>query len=396
MGILLDVVYPWWTYIILKMKNKRGIKMNSNNRKKNIITASIIGILSNIILAVVKIIIGTMASSISIVLTAVNNISDALSSIITITATKYAGKRPDKSHPFGYGRIEYVSALTISIIITYVGVTAVVESVKELMDPSTPDYTSTTLLVMAITGIIKIVMSIYTQKVGRENDSGSLIASGIEARMDAFVSFSIIIAALIYMKWRVQLDALLGLIIAIMLVYSSIIIMKETISKILGQRVSVDLVKDIKRSICELDDVDGVYDLVLNNYGPNSYIGSLHIEVPDFWTADRIDALSRKIAGKVHKEYGIVVSAIGIYSVNTSDDFASEVKKDIESIVDRYEGALQMHGFYLSKKNMSMSFDVVMDFSSKDRGEEFNRLCHEIRSKYSDYEITITMDIDAS
>lgn len=370
--------------------------MDLSNRKRNIIRASVIGILSNIILAIIKVIIGTLSSSISIVLTAVNNFTDALSSIITITATRYAGKKPDKSHPFGYGRIEYVSSLTISIIITYVGISAVVESVQELLNPSKPNYTFITLLIMGITGAIKIVLSIYTHRVGKTNDSDSLVASGLEARMDAFVSFSIILAAIIYLKWKIQLDAFLGLIIALMLVKSSIEIMKETVSKILGQRVKLELVKEIKNSICQLEDVDNVYDLVLNNYGPSSYVGSLHIEVPDYWTADRIDALERKIAGKVYKEYGIVISAIGIYSVNTKDEFANKVKEQIENIVKKYEGALQMHGFYLNRKNMSMSFDVVMDFSVKDRGEEFKRLCQEIKERYNQYEITIIMDIDAS
>ena len=265
------------------------------NRDRIIIRTSIIGILANVFLAAFKAVIGLTAHSIAIVMDAVNNISDAASSVITIVGTKLAGKEPDKKHPFGYGRIEYLSAMVISLLVLYAGVTALVESVKKIIHPNVPDYTAASLIIVAVAVIVKIVLGRYVKHVGEEVNSDSLVNSGEDATLDSVISASTIVAAIIYLVFGLSLEAWLGAVIALVIIKSGIEMLRDTISQILGEKNDPDLAKNIKETVCSFPDVHGAYDLVLNNYGPDKWNGSIHMEVPDTLTADRLDQLIRDI-----------------------------------------------------------------------------------------------------
>ena len=184
------------------------------DRNQKIIKTSFLGIGVNVLLSILKLVVGTISGSIAITLDAVNNLSDALSSVITIIGTKIAGKEPDKKHPFGYGRVEYISASIIAVLVLYAGVTSLIESVKAIIHPEAPSYTAPLLIIVAAAVVIKYVLGRYFVRVGRSVDSGSLIASGKEANLDALVSLSTLAAALIYLKWNVSLEAWLGAISA--------------------------------------------------------------------------------------------------------------------------------------------------------------------------------------
>ena len=194
------------------------------DRDKKIIRTSIIGIGANVLLAAFKAVIGLASNSVAIVLDAVNNLSDAMSSLITIIGTKLAAKEPDRKHPLGYGRIEYLSAMIISAIVLYAGITALVESVKKIIDPATPDYSTIGLIIVGAAVLVKILLGRYVEGVGKKVASDSLIASGKDALFDAVLSFSTLVAAVIYIFWHVRLEAWLGAIIALFIIKAGLII----------------------------------------------------------------------------------------------------------------------------------------------------------------------------
>ena len=240
------------------------------NREKTIVRTSIIGIAANIVLAAFKAAVGVFSHSIAIVLDAVNNLSDALSSVITIVGTKLAGKGPDKKHPLGHGRVEYLTAMVIAVLVMYAGITSLVESVKQIINPEMPDYKGVSLIIIAVSVLAKVVLGRYVKSVGERVKSDSLIASGTDATMDAAISASTLVAAGIFLWKGLSLEAYLGLIISLVIIKAGIDILRETISQIIGERVDSDLAVDIKKTVTGFEDVAGAYDLVLHSYGPDT------------------------------------------------------------------------------------------------------------------------------
>ena len=368
----------------------------TDNRNKVIVRTSVIGIIANVFLAAFKAVIGLTTNSIAIVMDAVNNISDAASSVITIIGTKLAGKEPNKKHPFGYGRIEYLSAMIISILVLYAGVTAFIESVKKIIHPEQPDYSVVSLIIVAVAVLVKIILGLFVKSTGKKVNSDSLVNSGSDALLDSIISASTLAAAAIFLIFHVSLEAWLGAIIALVIIKSGFEMLKETLSKILGERVDAELARDIKKTISDFEEVKGVYDLVMHNYGPDSYNGSVHIEVPDTLSADDLDKLLRKIQVKVYQTHNVILTAIGVYSYNTKDSEALEARKKVYEIVLEVPNVIQMHGFYLDKAEKTIRFDFVVSFNAKDRNEVYKEVCSKVQSEYPDYTLQITMDTDFS
>ena len=367
-----------------------------NTRDKIIIRTSIIGIIANAFLAGFKAVIGLATNSIAIIMDAVNNISDAASSVITIIGTKLAGKAPDRKHPFGYGRIEYLSSMVISLIVLYAGVTALVESIKKIITPETPDYGTTSLIIVGVAVIVKIILGRYVKSVGKSVNSDSLINSGDDAVLDSVISASTLVAAGIYLIFGISLEAWLGALISLVIIKAGLEMLKDTLSKILGERVDAQLARDLKHTISEYDEVNGVYDLVMHNYGPDSYNGSVHIEVPDTLSADELDKLLRKIQVRVYKEHNVILTAIGVYSYNTRDPEAVKARERVTEIVTKEEYVIQMHGFYIDKAEKTIRFDFVVSFDADDRSAVYRNVCEKVQKEYPDYTLQIAMDTDFS
>lgn len=366
------------------------------SREKKIVKTSIIGIVANVFLAGFKAVIGLMSNSIAIILDAVNNISDAGSSLITIIGTKLAGREPDKKHPFGYGRIEYLSAMIISVIVLYAGITSFMESVKQIIHPETPDYSTVSLIIVAVAVVVKILLGRYVKSVGVKVNSDSLINSGEDATLDSIISASTLVAAGVFLLFHISLEAWLGAIISVVIIKSGIEMLRDTISQILGERNDKDLAKAIHDTVMSFPDVQGAYDLVLNNYGPDTWNGSIHIEVPDTYSADRLDQLIREITMKVLSEYHVILTAIGVYSVNTKDEDVIRARQQVEEIVFSHEFIRQMHGFYLLKDQKTMRFDIVVSFDAKDRRTVYNEVVSDVQKAFPDYELQVAMDTDFS
>ena len=376
------------------MKNKDTGRTLS--RDAVIVRTSIIGIVANVLLAAFKAFVGLTANSIAIVMDAVNNLSDAESSIITIVGTKLAGKEPDRKHPFGYGRIEYLSAMVISILVLNAGITSFVESVKKIIHPDTPDYRAASLIIVAVAVVVKIILGRYVKSVGEKVHSDSLVNSGEDARLDAIISASTLVAAAIYLLFHISLDAWLGAIIAAVIIKSGFEMLRETLSRILGERTDAEKARDIKATVTSYPEISGVYDLVLHNYGPDSYNGSIHIEVPDTLSADALDKLIRKVTLDVFQKHNVILTAIGVYSINTKDPEAIAARENVRKIVMSNPYILQMHGFYLDKTEKTIRFDVVVSFDASDRRQVYQEICDKVQQEYPDYTLQVAMDTDFS
>ena len=374
----------------------RGTTAGETPRDKVIVRTSIVGIAANVLLATFKAVVGLMSNSIAIVLDAVNNISDAASSVITIVGTKLAARQPDKKHPFGYGRIEYLSAMVISMLVLYAGVTSLVESVQQILEPETPDYQPVTLVIVAVGVVAKVVLGRYVKGVGERVNSDSLVNSGEDATLDSIISASTLVAAGIFLASGISLEAWLGAIISIVIVKSGLEMLGETLSQILGESVDAELARDIKATVRSFPEVMGAYDLVLNNYGPDTFNGSVHVEVPDTFTASDIDDLQRKIQVKVFMEHNVALTAIGVYSVNTTDERAVEMRKKVYGAALSVDYVLQAHGFYVDEEAKTIRFDVVVSLGAKDRRAVVEAVVAKVRELYPDYTPVVAMDTDFS
>ncbi|MBQ6125530.1 MAG: cation transporter [Erysipelotrichaceae bacterium] len=363
-------------------------------RSRKIIRTSIIGIAANVFLSALKAVIGLLSHSIAIVLDAVNNISDAASSLITIIGTRLAGKKADRRHPFGYGRIEYLSAMLISMIVLYAGITSFIESIKKIIHPDIPDYSTASLIIIGAGVLVKVLLGSYVKKTGEEVNSDSLINSGEDARMDALISVTTLIAAVIYLTTGISLEAWLGALISILIIKSGAEMVMTTVSHLLGEPADVKLAIALKKTVNEFPEVSGVYDLVLHDYGPDNYNGSLHIEVKDTMTANEIDQLIREITDAVYVKHSVLLTAISVYSLNTRNKEVIRILDEVKKIVLSHEQVKQMHGFYLNQKDKVMRFDAVVSFDADDRNRVFEETLASVKEAFPDYDISANMDMD--
>lgn len=363
-------------------------------RQKVIMRTSWIGIGTNLLLSIMKVVLGILSNSVAILMDAVNNISDAASSLITIIGTWLAAKKQDQKHPFGYGRIEYFSTLLIAMLIFYAGVTSLKKSIEALLVPPVPDYQNITLFFLAIGVFVKFLLGSYFRKVGKDVHSDSLWNSGTEALFDAVVSISTLIAALIYLLTKISIEAWLGLLISVWIIKSGFFMLKEIISKLLGERINVKLAQDILECIEKEEGVYGAYDLVLNDYGPDTYTGSVHVEVLDTWNADQIDQLLRKLQKKVYQQCHVFLTVIGIYARNTTRKKDRILQNRIQEIVMSHPYVLEVHDFYIEQRIRQIRFDTVISFESHDRQKEVETIQKELEDKYPDYDFYITLDTD--
>lgn len=365
------------------------------NREKTIVRTSIVGILANVLLAAFKAAVGLASSSVAVVMDAVNNLSDALSSVITIIGTKLAGKEPDKKHPLGYGRIEYLSTMVIAVIVLYAGVTSLVESVKKIVEPVTPDYSATALVIIAVAVVVKVGLGLYVKKRGERVDSDSLVASGRDALNDSIISLSTLVAAGIYLGFHISLEAWLGAVISFVVIKSGVDILRETVSDILGERIDAETAHAVKNTICEVEGVQGAYDLIINKYGPNTQIGSVHIEVPDTLSIKELDALERTIAEEVYRKHHVALTGISIYCVRT-DGESAWAELAVRKIAGQYPDIIQLHGFNLDAKAKTMTFDIIVSYDSEDRKGVYDKMVEKVQEAFPDYTLHVQLDLDIS
>ncbi|MBR4762473.1 MAG: cation transporter [Clostridia bacterium] len=375
------------------MSNK-SIEEMSASREKAIVKTSVVGIVTNLFLVAFKAFVGFVSNSIAVILDAVNNLSDALSSVVTIIGAKLGAKAPNKKHPLGYGRIEYLSSMIVAAIVLYAGITSAVESVKKIITPEAADYNTVSLIIISVAIAVKLILGQYVKRQGKKHNSGALVASGSDALFDAVLSASVLASAIVYLVCDISLEAYVGVIISAFIIKAGIEMMIDTVNDILGKRSEKEETDRIKALICEEPEVRGAYDLILFNYGPNKNYASVHIELPDTMNVDEVDRVNRRIETKVYREAGIILTGIGVYSYNTADDEAAQMRNSVQETVLAHDWALQLHGFYADTKKKTMRFDVVLSFDIE-KAEALCTLTKEIKELYPDYTLQIVPDIDA-
>ncbi|MDC7236931.1 MAG: cation diffusion facilitator family transporter [Sphaerochaetaceae bacterium] len=364
---------------------------NKLSRDKQIIKTSVIGIISNILLSAFKLIIGLLSSSIAIMMDAINNLSDALSSIITIIGMKLALKPADNKHPLGHGRIEYLSALIVSSLVFFAGATSLIESVKKIFNPTTSNYTFLMVLFIIIAIFVKLILGKYTKKVGESVNSTALIASGSDATFDALVSASTLVSALIAIIWDINIDGYIGVAISLVIIKAGWDMLSDTLDRILGTRIDSKLSKEIKAKIKDEDMVIGVYDLILHNYGPETMIGSVHIELDEKITTKEIYELTRKLRMDMFDQYGIILT-FGIYAANSEDPKVKEIMEMINTYILKIDGIIQMHAFYINFEAKQLSFDIVVDFNIEDKFALRDSIKDHLQQIYPTFDIFIAVD----
>ncbi len=370
--------------------------MTSKKRNQIVIRTSIIGILSNIALAFIKAVIGIFTNSIAIVIDAVNNLSDVLSSTVTIIGTRLSGKSPDKEHPLGHGRLEYVSAMIIGIIIIYAGVGGLVGSIKKIVAPPEVNYDFVSLLIIAITVLVKIVLGIYVKRTGERIESLSLIASGKDALFDSLISAATLVSALLFVWKGIRVEAWIACIISMLVIKAGIKMLRETGSKIIGERLDSDLTRKIKATISAHKGVYGTHDLILHNYGNHVVIGSANIEIANNFNADQIDELTRHLKREIYSKYNVELTAIGIYAYADPKSITAKVRYDVLDIVLSNSGVMGLHGFFMDKNKKCITFDMIVGFDVKNPNEIYDQVMSSLKAKYPRYEFIITMDTDIS
>lgn len=374
----------------------KGKVMSQQNRERTIVKTSVVGIVTNVLLAAFKAAVGLSANSLSIVLDAVNNLTDTLSSAVTILGAKLASRKPDREHPMGHGRYEYLSALVVVAIILYAGVTALIESVRKIIEPQAASYSTVTLVIVAAAVVVKIALGTYVSAKGKQVNSRSLLASGRDALFDALISTSVLAAAFVYIFTGIALEAYVGLLIAGVIIKAGVEMLGGTLDDILGHRPDPELSRAIKATICEDPDVLGAFDLMVEDYGADLTIAAVHVEVCDTKTAMEIDAMTRRIQATVLERHHVALATVGIYSHNTTDATVESMRTEITNVVMKHEGVVQMHGFYVDTQRECASFDLIIDFAVPNRQGLYEHIVDDVSTLYPTYDFSITLDRDLS
>ncbi|MDY3014796.1 MAG: cation diffusion facilitator family transporter [Evtepia sp.] len=365
-------------------------------RDRLIVRTSVIAIVTNLCLVGFKVLVGLMANSIAIVLDAMNNLSDALSSVITILGTKLASRPPDKKHPFGYGRVEYLTAILISCLILFAGVSFAVTSVKKIIHPDETNYSLVTVVIVVVAIVTKLVLGAYTRRMGKETESDALVASGADATFDAVISAGTLVGALVAMATEYVIDGWIGALISLAIMKAGLELLMDTLSSIVGRRADSALTKEMKQRLCTVDGILGAYDLVLHNYGPTRTIGAVNVAVYDWRTAAELHAISKQAQQLILDEYAIQLY-VGFYAVNTQEDDLKELEQSVREYVQAQPYVLSMHAFYEDSRTKAISFDVVIDFAASNvRRELAHGLEEALEAQHPGRSFSIRIDRDYS
>ncbi|MBS7136270.1 MAG: cation transporter [Veillonella parvula] len=368
---------------------------NSAARNRGITLASIKGIIGNVVLVIFKMIVGLASNSIAIILDAVNNLTDVLSSVLTIVGTKLAAKGADKEHPFGHGRIEYMTTMAIAFIILGAGIGSLKESVEKIIHPEVSTFDIPGLVIIAVAIVVKVVMGRYIKAQGEKYKSDALVASGIDALFDAVITFATLVSAGLVFFFNFDIQGYVGAVISVLILKAAYDILREMYNHLLGIRADDNLIRNIKETIAQHPNVGGVYDLVLNSYGPGETIGSVHISVPDSMTMAEVHPLTKGIAVHLYKKFGINMT-VGVYAENKPSVEVLEIRKALDQVISLYTHVVQVHAFYVQEEKKVIYYDIIFDFDEEDPHGTLEKIKAEMQKRYPDYTQFAIVDTDFS
>lgn len=376
-----------------KMEDSTGDGKISYKRMIRVIITSIVGILVNVALGAIKVIVGLASNSIAIISDAINNFSDSISSIVTIVTMAIVGKGATRKHPFGFGRMEYFSSMIIAVLVLVTGTEFLINSVRKIITPEESTYTTMALILLVVAILAKIFLGIYTKKSGKKNNSPNLVASGQDALSDAIITGVTFIAALVTKFTGLIIDGWVGAVVSLFVLKAGVEIVLDVISKLMGDRPEPELADELMEKIRNTEGIEGAYDLILHNYGPNIYIGNVNVELDEQLTIRDAYKVIHPLNIELFNEYGVFFY-FGFYSINVQDEEVYHMRNAIKATLLEDPDVLQIHAFFVDTKEKQMSFDAVISFDIKEPLPKILELKGKVRELYPDYDVTIVPDRD--
>jgi len=368
-------------------------KQDPNTRDGVITTTSGMGIVANLLIALVKMIAGTIASSIAIISEGVNNLADALTSILTLIGSKLATKHPDEKHPFGYGRIEYLTSLAVSALIIVSGAKVLKSAIKLIFKPEEISISYLSLAIVAVTAVIKYFLGSYTVKMGKKIGSGSLEAVGGECKGDSFASLITIVAAVVFILFKLNIDAYAGVITSLLIIKAGGEVLLDTISELIGRPGKKELAQQLYHEIRNTKGIINAVDLMLHNYGPDAYSGSVNVEIDHSANIgdvyDYLHALQLRIMHEYH-----VTLVFGIYAVDNDSPTSKNLREYIAQFVRNNEHVKSYHAVYIEKKTNKVYCDLIVDYELRDWDKLRSEFIEYMSKKYPKKEIILTIETE--
>ncbi len=342
------------------IKDKENISSPEIREKYGILSGSV-GILLNVIMCALKFISGLMASSIAIIADAFNNLSDAGSSIVTLVGFKMAGKPADKKHPFGYGRIEYISGLIVSIVIVFMGIELIKSSIDTLITGDSANFDIFSTIVLLISMGVKLWMCVFNRKLSRDINSVALNTIAMDSLSDVLATFTVLIGIAITHITGVCVDGYSGIIVALFIIYTGINTAKDTLSPLLGQRPDKNLIDHIRCDVLKNKEIMGVHDVLIHNYGPTYSLVSLHVEVPSSMSILNLHSIIDKIEQSLKEKYGFNV-VIHMDPVIVDDNLIYDISKKMWNFIKEKDNCIKIEDFRLIKDEgkITLIFDIFV------------------------------------
>ncbi|MCD2502929.1 cation diffusion facilitator family transporter [Clostridium sp. NSJ-145] len=361
--------------------------------------AGAVGILVNVLLFAIKLSVGLLAGSVAVMADAFNNLSDAASSIITIIGFKMANKPADAEHPFGHGRIEYISALIVSFLVMLVGLQFIKSSFERITNPSIVKFEVIPFLLLLVSIFFKLWLSKFNKTVGHKINSSALKAAATDALGDVFTSSTVVISFLLAKFTQFPLDGYIGVFVACAIIYSGYGLIKETLNPLLGEAPDPVLVNNISDMVMSYENINGIHDLVVHNYGPGRIMASIHAEIPsdiDVMTIHHIiDTAEREISKKLN-----IYLVIHMDPICVDTDEIIDARKIVEDVLKTYPAVKSLHDFRVVGENdiKNLIFDIVVnptdlnDCFTKEKLSQF--IERDIKKLHPQFNCIITVDLE--
>ncbi|NLP28593.1 MAG: cation transporter [Clostridia bacterium] len=382
------------------IKNSDDIK-NDKVRSDYGSFAGIVGIVSNLILFIIKLIVGFLTKSIAVTADAFNNFTDSASSLITIIGFKLSKAPADEKHPFGHGRVEYISALLVSFMVIFVGLQFIKSSFNRILNPSKVVFETVPFILMILSILTKIWLARFNGTIGSKINSSALKAASFDALGDVITSTVVAFSLLLSLWTSFPLDGYIGIIVALLILYNGYQLVKETLNPLLGEAPDPELAAAIKENLLSYKYISGVHDLIIHNYGPGRCIASIHAEVPSDINIVKIhniiDEAEREISAKLN-----IVLVIHMDPINVNDEEINETKKEIEEVIHTLPNVKSIHDLRIVGEGeyKNIIFDVVTitngKFSHKDEAKLKEAINKKIKELHPQYNCIITVDRDFS
>lgn len=376
------------------IKNSANIK-STEVRTRYGMLASVVGIFCNVLLFSVKLAIGLILSSLAVTADAFNNLSDAASSIISFVGVKMAGKPADAEHPFGHGRIEYIAALIVSFLVIEVGFTFFKSSISKIMHPEEITFDLVPFIILILSILVKLWMAFFNNKLGKRIDSKVMLATAADSLGDVITTSATVISIVICHFTSINVDAIAGLIVSGIVIWSGVSIAKDTLEPLIGQRVPSELYQKITDMVESYEGIVGAHDLIVHNYGPNRSMATIHAEVPNDVSIEASHEIIDRIERDAKKELNILL-VIHMDPVEMRDEEVLELRDKTSHIVHALDPELHFHDFRVLKENeqKNLIFDLVVpdSYTEKDANRVMHQLIALLHEMEKNVDCIITLD----